>query len=329
MLFAKTIINLLAITLLTVGPTMAGPVTIRFSHMVSQETPKGKASNYFKRLVEQRSNNRILVKIYPDGSLFDDHDALTELRHNVIQMAAPDLSGLFDIAPQLQLFDLPFMFNDLDQLHRVIDGEVGARMLEDVSHNGLVALSFWDNGFKQLTANRRLARPQDISGLKFHTMSPGIFKEQLRKLGAKPQNVKFSKRYTALKEGAVDGQESTLVDFYRQKYYQVQSDLTISNHGYLGFMVLTNNIFWSQLPKDLKVIIQGAIQDATEYTREMAVQINNDALKKIRATGATRIHVLTAAEKELWRSKFKGLSSDHYHKIDTKLRPGARGEQIR
>ena len=315
----KTVLLTLLLLLLVVGSGLAEPIIIKFSHVVGQNTPKGKASEYLKRLIEQRSNDRIKVEIYADGALFDDWAVQEALTKNVVQMAAPSFSKLSGVNPQLQLFGLPFLFEDIEHLHRVVDGDIGTELLKSSSRNGLFALAFWDNGFKQLTANQKLINPQDAAGLRFRIEGSKVLQAQYAALDATSRTIPFPMLYTALAKNEVDGQENTLSNIYNEELYRVQSDLTISNHGYLGYLVLTNDSFWSQLPEDLKVIVRGALKDATEYIREMAVKLNNDALQEIRATDAMKIHVLTSTEKEIWRTKLKGIYTDLHNQISEDL----------
>ncbi len=319
MTLARTLIVLPFLLLLAAAPTCAEQITIRFGHVVQRDTPKGKACEYFKRLIEQRSDDKIRVEIYPAGQLGDEQEILTALRSNRLQMAAPDVSKLAAVDPQLQLFNLPFFFKDVGHLHRVVDGEVGQQLLADARRDGLVPLSFWDNGFKQLTANRELITPEDIAGLRIRITDSEVLKEQFEELGAFPRVVPFPRLYAVLHNGEVDGQENTLSNIYSRQLFQVQSDLTISNHGYLNYLVLTNAGFWAGLPEDLKVIIRGAIKDATEYTREMAVQINLQALNRMRESKLIRVHVLTQAQRELWRTKLTGIYPRLYNSIDKNL----------
>ncbi len=315
----KTVLLTLTLLLLFIGSSFAQPIIIKFSHVVGQNTPKGKAGEYFKRLVEQRSNGRIRVEVYANGTLFDDWDVQEALKTNVIQMAAPSYSKLSGVNPQLQLFGLPFLFKDAEHLHSVVDGKIGTELLKSASKNGLVALAFWDNGFKQLTANRKLTNPHDAAGLRFRIEGSNVLTAQYEALGATSLTIPFPMLYTALEKKEIDGQENTLSNIYNQELYRVQSDLTLSNHGYLGYLVLTNNSFWSQLPEDLKVIVQGAIKDATEYIREMAIKLNDDALLKLRSTGIVKVQVLTSAEREIWRTKLRGLYPDFYNEIGADL----------
>src|SRR6056297_3630935 len=161
----------LAIVLLAVAPAFAKPVTIKFSHVVAVDTPKGQSAEYFKKLVKERSDGTIEVEIYPNASLYGDREAVEALSMNALQMAAPSFSKFTGFTPQLQLFDLPFLFDDADHLHRVLDGEVGKEILQMVGKKGLVGMAYWDNGFKQISANKPLIKPSDAAGLKFRIMS--------------------------------------------------------------------------------------------------------------------------------------------------------------
>lgn len=322
----KTILLLLSLLLLTTGSALAVTVTIKLSPMVNRDTPKGKASDYFKRLVEQRSDHRIQVAITPEEDTAAAQP-LEALRSNRIQMVVADIPDLYAFSSQLRLFELPFLFRDAEHLHRVIDGEVGARLIENVSQEGLVALSFWDDGFRQLTANRPLLRPEQLAGLRLHIPESAVFKRQLELFGAKPQTIPTGQLYAALETGEIDGQENSLIGIEEQRLHRVQSDLTLSNHRYRGSLVVTNQRFWTQLPDDLKVIIKGAIKDAAEYTREMAAQINSEALKKIEAAGVIKVHRLTPEVRDLWATKLQETYPEPYNRITEELLRKVRSEK--
>lgn len=326
MIQTNTTVLLLALLFLTAGLSMAETASIKFSHVSGAESPTGKATEYFKRLVEQRSNQRIHVEIDHNGTANSDAP-LEALKSNAIQMAAPDISVFYPVSPQLRLFELPFLFKDSEHLHRVIDGEIGATLLESVAQGGLVALSFWDNGFRQLTTNRLLSRPQQLEGLRFPILKSEVLTAQLKALGAQLEDISSSQLFSALADKRIDGQENTLARIYSQKLHQVQSNLTITDHSVRGFLVATNERFWTQLPDELKVIIKGAIKDAAEYTRDMARQANDDALKKIEATALMQIHRLTREEKELWAETFEEISPESYKRISGNLVQKAREEK--
>jgi len=313
----------LMVTLLAVAPAFAEPVVIKFSHVVAVDTPKGQAAEYFKKLVEERSKGDIKVEVYPNSSLYGDREELEALTMNSIQMAAPSFSKFTSFVPQLELFDLPFLFNDVDHLHKVLDGEVGQKLLGMVGKKGMVGLSYWDNGFKQLSANKPLIKPEDAAGLKFRIMSSKVLEAQFKALNANPQVLPFSEVYSALQQKVVDACENPLSNFFTQKFYEVQSDLTMSNHGYLGYMVVTNKLFWNKLNDGQRQLITQAMKDATEYANKLAVEMDEKYLKEIKASGKTTIHTLTPEQRKLWKDKLMPVYPQFEEKIGKDLIDGA------
>ncbi len=315
----KFLLILLALLFIIPPPLQAKPLTIKFSHVVAKDTPKGKAAEFFKQRIEERSAGRIHIKIYPDATLYGDRAALSALQLNDIQLAAPSFSKFIDHTPQLQLFDLPFLFRNTEHLHRVLDGKVGKKLLQQASIKGLHALGFWDNGFKQISANKPLITPEDAASLKFRIMSSKILEAQFRTIGADPQILSFSEVYSALQQGIVAGQENTLSNIYIKRFYLVQSDLTISNHGYLGYLLVTNDIFWQKLPDDLKQIVSEVSTETTNFARSIATQVNGDYLNKIEASGKINIHHLTPDQRAVWQKKMLSIYPDFYNLIGEEL----------
>ena len=309
----------LLIAVLVAAPALASPIVIKFSHVVAVDTPKGQAAEYFKKLVEERSNGAIKVEVYPNSSLFNDKDVMTPLMTNAVQMAAPSFSKFTKFATSLQLVDLPFLFNDADHLHKVLEGPVGQKILATVGKKGLVGLAFWDNGFKQLSANKPLLWPKDAEGLKFRIMSSKVLEAQFKAVGANPQVLPFSEVYSALQQGVVDAAENPLSNFYTKKFYEVQSDLTLSNHGYLGYLVVTNKIFWNKLNDQQRELIGQAMKEATAYGNKLALKMDQDYLAKIKASGKTTVHTLTPEQRKAWKEKMMTIYPQFYDVIGKDL----------
>jgi C4-dicarboxylate-binding protein DctP len=226
---------------------------LKFSHVVSENTPKGKAANFFEKRLEELSKGKIDVQVYPNSQLYKDKEVLKALKLNSAQMACPSFSKFTKMVPQLALFDLPFLFRDMEHVHKVEDGEVGQKLKDLVAAKGFVVLGYWDNAFKQLTSSKKaLLMPQDAKGQKFRIMSSKVLEEQFKAVGAIPQVMPFSEVYSALQQGVIDGQENTNSNIYTKKFYEVQKYMTVSNHGYLGYMVVMSKKFWESLPKDLQ-----------------------------------------------------------------------------
>jgi len=304
--------------------TFAADYVIKFSHVVSPNTPKGKAANYFAKRVEELSKGKIKVEVYPNAQLCGDKVVLRKLKFNAVQMAAPSFSKFTGLVPQLALFDLPFLFKDVNHLHKVLDGEVGKELLNLVEKKGYVALAYWDNGFKQLTNSKRpLIKPEDAKGLKFRVMSSKVLIEQFKALGAIPVVLPFSEVYSALQQGVVDGQENTISNIYTKKFYEVQKYMTISNHGYLGYMVVMSKKFWKKLPRDMKNVIKQAIKEATEKERIWAKELNDNQFAKIKEyadkTKKLEIITLTPKQRDLWAKKLSTIYPKFYNTIGKDL----------
>jgi C4-dicarboxylate-binding protein DctP len=297
--------------------SFAADYVIKFSHVVSPNTPKGKAVNFFAKRVEELSHGKIKVKIYPNAQLCSDKVVLRKIKFNVVQMAAPSFSKFTGIVPQLALFDLPFLFNDANHLHKVLDSEVGQKLLNLVNKKGYVALAYWDNGFKQLSNSKKaLIKPEDAKGLKFRVMSSKVLIEQFKALDAIPVVLPFSEVYSALQQDVVDGQENTISNIYTKKFYEVQKYMTISNHGYLGYIVVISKKFWNKLPDNLKAIIKQAIKEATEKERIWAKELNDLQFAKIKAyaqkSGKLQIIHLTKEQRKIWVKKLRSIYPKFY-----------------
>jgi len=296
---------------------MAADYTLKFSHVVSANTPKGKAAVFFEKRLEELSAGKIDVQIYPSSQLYKDNAVLKAIRLNSVQMAAPSFSKFGKIVPNLALFDLPFLFKDIDHLHRVQDGEVGKALKEKVAAKGIIALNFWDNGFKQLSTNKEpLLTPADAKGQKFRIMSSKVLEAQFHAVGANPQMMPFSEVYSGLQQGVIDGQENTNSNIFTKKFHEVQKHMTITNHGYLGYLVVMSKKFWNKLPADLQANVTQAMNEATEKEREYAQELNDSQLALIKAyaekSGKLTIHNLTPNQKAAWRSAVSKIYPEFY-----------------
>jgi C4-dicarboxylate-binding protein DctP len=279
------------------------PIVIKFSHVVAVDTPKGKGADQFKKLAEERSKGRVKVEVYPNSQLFKDKEELEALQLGAVQMLAPSVSKFGPLGvKEYEAFDLPFLFPDRAALARVTEGPVGASLFRKLESKGIKGLAYWDNGFKVMTANRPLRVPEDFKGLKMRIQSSKVLDAQFRAVGANPQVMAFSEVYQALQTGVVDGTENTPSNIFSQKMHEVQKYLTLSDHGYIGYAVIVNAKFWSGIPDDLRVILEGAMRDATRYANDIAQQENDTALAGIRAAGKTEIIALDAQQKAAWRS---------------------------
>jgi len=280
----------------------ADAILIRFSHVVADDTPKGKAALRFKEAAERRTGGAVKVEVYPNSTLHKDGDEIDALLAGKVEIIAPSLSKFSPLGlTEFEVFDLPYIFPSRGMLRRVTDGGVGQELLKKLEPKGVTGLAYWDNGFKIMSANTRLRTPADFKGLRMRIQTSRVLDAQMRTLGAIPAPMAFSEVFKALQTGVVDGTENPPSNLYSRKMHEVQKYVTVSNHGYLGYAVITNKKFWDGLPDNVRLHLKLAMFDATRYANLYAEKENNDALTKVRASGKSEVYELTVDEREMWR----------------------------
>lgn len=299
----KTIITTLALGIaaaLAVNAYAQEPVVIKFSHVVAQDTPKGRAAEKFKQLAEQYTNGKVKVEVYPNSQLYKDKEELEALQLGSVQMLAPSLAKFGPLgAREFEVYDFPCLLPDKQALRRITDGPIGQNLLNKLDSKGITGLAYWDNGFKIFSANKPLKKPEDFKGVKMRIQSSKVLDAQMRALGAIPQVMAFSEVYQALQTGVVDGTENPPSNMYTQKMHEVQKYATVSNHGYLGYAVIVNKKFWDGLPPEVRTQLEKAMKESTQYANEIADKDNADALKGMKASGKTELYEPTAAERDV------------------------------
>jgi C4-dicarboxylate-binding protein DctP len=278
------------------------PIVIKFSHVVAADTPKGNGSEFFAKRAAELTKGRVKVEVYPNSQLYKDKEEMEALQLGSVQMLAPSLSKFAPLGvKEFEVFDFPYLFDSFDELHKVQQGPVGKGLLAKLEAKGISGLAFWDNGFKSLSSNRKMAKPEDLKGLKMRIQSSKVLEAQMRALGAIPQVMAFSEVYQALQTGVVDGTENPHSNLYSQKMNEVQKHVTITDHGFVGYAVVVNKKFWDGLPADIRAQLTQAMAEATKFTNDSAFKDNEDALAKVRATGKTEILTLSKADRVPWK----------------------------
>jgi C4-dicarboxylate-binding protein DctP len=296
------------------------PIVIKFSHVVAPNTPKGEAAEHFKKLAEERTKGKVKVEVYPNSQLYKDGEELEALQLGSVQMVAPSLAKFGPIgAREFEVFDLPYIFDDYAELHKITQGPIGAALLKKLEGKGMLGMAYWDNGFKVMSANKPLRTPADFRGLKMRIQSSKVLDSQMRALGATPQVMTFGEVYQSLQTGVVDGTENPPSNLYTQKMHEVQKYVTVSDHGYLGYAVIVNKKFWDSLPADLRTTLDGAMKDATKFANDVAKKENDDALAKVKASGKSQIITLTPEEKKAWKKALVKVHQENEAKIGKDL----------
>jgi C4-dicarboxylate-binding protein DctP len=301
-----------ALALAAAQPALAqSPIVIKFSHVVAPDTPKGKGSLKFKELAEKYTNGKVVVEVYPNSQLYKDNEELQALQLGAVQLLAPSLAKFGPLGVrEFEVFDLPFILPNKEALRRVTDGPLGKKLMGLLEAKGIKGLAYWDNGFKDMSANKPLRMPEDFKGLKMRIQSSKVLEAQMRALGAIPQVMAFSEVYQALQTGVVDGTENPPSNEYTQKMHEVQKYTMVSEHGYVGYAVIANKRFWDGLPADVRANLEKAMAEATAYSNDIAQKENDEALEAIKASGKSQVLPLTPEQKAAWRKALEPVYTE-------------------
>ncbi|MGI8526524.1 MAG: DctP family TRAP transporter solute-binding subunit [Pseudolabrys sp.] len=293
---------LAALALAVIPAAAQNPIIIKFSHVVANDTPKGKGALKFKELAEKYTNGKVKVEVYPNSQLFKDKEEIEALQLGSVQMLAPSTAKFAPLgAKEFEALDLPWLFKDEAAYTKAMKGDVGKWLFKKLEAKGISGLAYWDNGFHMVSANRPLINPSDFQGLKIRISGSKIADQYFRNVGSIPQIMAFSEVYQALQTGVVDGCENTPSNYLTQKFYEVQKHITVSYHAHLQYAVIVNSKFWNGLPADVRKELDKAMDEATDYTNSIAVKENEDALADIKKSGATTLHYLTDDQKKDWQ----------------------------
>jgi C4-dicarboxylate-binding protein DctP len=288
-----------------IAPAMAmaqSPIIIKFSHVVANDTPKGKGALKFKELAEKYTDGKVKIEVYPNSQLFKDKEEIEALQLGSVQMLAPSTAKFAPLgAKEFEALDLPWLFKDEATYTSAMKGPVGKWLFQKLESKGITGLAYWDNGFHMVSANRPLLKPSDFEGLKFRISGSKIADQYFRLLGSIPQIMAFSEVYQALQTGVVDGCENTASNYLTQKFFEVQKDITVSYHAHLQYAVIVNSKFWKGLPPDIRQQLDKAMDEATDYTNSIAVKENDDALAEIKKAGKSTLHYLTDDQRQAWQ----------------------------
>ncbi len=286
-----------------------GEIHIKFSHVTNTDKhPKGIAATLLAKRVNAEMNGKACLTVYPNSSLYDDNKVLEAMLQGDVHLAAPSLSKFEKFTKKFRIFDLPFMFTNINAVDRFQNSVAGQAMKDSMRRRGLQGLAFWHNGMKQLSANRPLLKPEDANGLKFRVQASEVLVAQFKQLGSNPQKMAFKEVYGALQTKVVDGQENTWSNIYGKKFFEVQDGVTETNHGIIDYLVVTSVEWWDGLPAGVRNQLSTIVKEVTEARNKAAYAVNQENKKKIMEAGG-KIRTLTPAQRDAWVGAMKPVWS--------------------
>ncbi|MFA7503128.1 MAG: TRAP transporter substrate-binding protein [Burkholderiaceae bacterium] len=278
------------------------PIVVKFSHVVAESTPKGQGALKFKEAAERLLPGKVDVQVFPSSQLFGDGKEMEALLLGDVQFIAPSLSKFDRYTKKIQIFDLPFLFDNIAAVDSFQQSAEGKALFDEMQNRGLQGVAYWHNGMKQLSTNRdELTRPEHVKGLKFRIQSSDVLEAQFRAIGGNPQKMAFAEVYQALQTGVVDGQENTWSNIHSQKFHEVQKTIAVTNHGLVDYMVVTNSKWWEGLPADIREGLTKAMAEATEHANNLANELNERDRKRIEEAGRAKIQELSKEDVAAWR----------------------------
>ena len=313
----------LGAALLALPFTAKAATIIKLAHDLSEDTAQHVASEKFAQLIKERTGGKYEVKIFPSNQLGNDRETTEFLQFGSVQAALIPTAKLGLFAPSLQLPDLPFFFPSREITYAFLDSEVGLELLAGLSQKEMVGVAFWESGFKHFTANKALRSPADFKGLKFRTIESPILIEQFKALGANPVPIDFGETYNALQQRVVDGQENPLISIVRMRFYEVQSHVMLSSHGYLAYAFLYSKPWFDKQPKDMQKILTDTAREVAHFQREETVRREKDLIAVIEKSGTTIVQ-LTRAELDSFAEATRGVHGKFENAIGKDLMQRAR-----
>lgn len=283
----------------------AAPMVIKFAHVVAENTPKGLAAQHFSACAEKRLPGQVKVDVYPNSQLFDDDKVMEFMLLGDVQFAAPSLSKFQSYNPAMQVFDLPFLFDNLSAVDRFQRSEAGQGLLKSMYDKGVLGLAYWHNGMKQMSANRPLLKPEDAKGLRFRVQASDVLSAQFAAIGATAIKKPFAETFPLLQSKAIDGTENPWSNTYSQRFFEVQSDITETDHGVLDYLVVTSAEWWTSLPGVIRQELGFCMDEATKVANEESLKIALIDRQRIIDSGLGKVHALTPAQRALWRDAMK------------------------
>ncbi len=298
----KSLLGILCLLALSVAPLRADePILIRFSHVVGDNTPKGKGAEMFKQRVEERLAGKVKVEIYPRSLKFNDDEVFMALLFGDVEMAAPSLSKFRGYAPVLEVFDLPFLFKDVDHVHRFQQSDIGQQLLQTMLPVGIEGLAYWDNGMRAISADKPLRVPADADGLAFRIEPSTVIQRQYAEIGVVAVPMPFSLVYDAIRTGVVDGQENSWSNIYSRDIQALQKNFTELDHSFQGYMVITSQEFWDDLPTGIRSELTDILAEVTVEVNRMAAEQAASDRQKVAETQGVEILAPSQKDLQLWR----------------------------
>jgi C4-dicarboxylate-binding protein DctP len=299
--FISVLVLILYGILLSAAQSFSMPIVIKFAHTSGGHTPVAQGANLFKKLAEDRLTGKVVIEVYGASQLGNAEQIMDGVQKGGVEIAVLPLSRFIKFSREFQVFELPFLFEDLGAVTRFQDSATGEKLLAAMQKENFKGLAFWHHGMTQLAANRAIRLPSDAKDLRLRLPRSDVMAQYAKVLGAKDVWLPFGDVYAALQQGRLDGVESTWTNIYALKPYEAPKYVSVTDQGYLGYLLVSNRDFWNKPPYDIKAELNGIVREVTKAVNKLAVEDSYQAAQKIAQSGLTNVLLLRNDERQQWR----------------------------
>jgi len=278
--------------------------SMKFGHDMPEDSAQHVAALKYADLVKERTKGQVEIKVFPAQQLGTDPEMVQQAQMGTLEIVLPPTAKISGFAAQLQLADLPFLFPSKETCYQVLDGPVGDKVLALLDAKGLKGVSFWESGFKQITANKAIRKPEDFAGMKVRVMESPLLIAQYKQVKANPVPIDFAETYNALQQGVVDAQENPLVSIVNMKFYEVQKYTMLSNHGFLGYAFLFSKKVYDGLPADIQKVMRDTARELASFERQDTARREAGYIERIKK-GGSEIVTLSPQELQAFEKAFR------------------------
>lgn len=261
-------------------------IKLRAGTGITSEHPQYQGLLKFKELVEEQTGGSIIVETYHSGQLGDDRSMMEALQLGSLEVTVPSTGPIANFVPEFAVLEFPFLFPDLDVAREVLQGEVGQKLLKKLETQNIVGLAFWEDGFRNVTNSKKeIETLEDLKGLLLRTMENELHIAAFRALGVNPTPMAFTELFTSMQQGTVDGQENPLGTIYHEKFDEVQSYLSNTEHINNNQVFLISKEFFDQLSTEQQEIVQKAAVEAGDYQAHLTREKTEYYLEELQKRG--------------------------------------------
>ncbi|SFG98697.1 TRAP transporter substrate-binding protein [Pseudomonas sp. NFACC45] len=292
--------------------------TLRFAFQNVKEHPQGQGAQKFADLLSEKSGGKLKVRLFPGGTLGGDVQTVSALQGGTLDITVLNSGILAAQAADFAMLDFPFLFNNAEEAHAVIDGPVGQKLAAQLDSKGLVGLGYWDLGFRNLTNSKHpVTKLEDMQGLKIRVIQSPIYLETFSALGANPVPMAFPEVYTGLEQHTIDGQENPFTVIEGNKFFEVQKYLSETGHIFNPQSLIISQKTWNRLNDDEKNLIRQAAAEAQKFQREVTAA----SMDKAKATlaGAMTFNEISPTEKDRFRERVQPVIDKFAKSLDANL----------